>query len=126
VKSLLVAIVDDDEALRSSVVDLMRAVGHRAEPFTSGEALLASSSLQLFDCIIADIHMPGMSGPDLVRTLRQWGATTPAILITAQPDRHLDDESISAGAHSLLRKPFQTQTLLDRVERSLANEHPER
>jgi FixJ family two-component response regulator len=122
VKNPLVAIIDDDDALRFSVLDLMQSAGYRAEPFASAEALLASANLRLFDCIIADIHMPGMSGLDLVRTLRGRGTRTPAILITAQPERRLDDEAVAVGARCLLRKPFDTQTLLDHVERSLTDE----
>jgi FixJ family two-component response regulator len=121
VTSPLVAIIDDDEALCSSLVDLLRAAGYRAEPFPSAEAFLASTNL--FDCVIADIHMPGMGGLDLARRLQE-GPMTPVILITALPDRHLDDDAISVGAQCLLRKPFETRTLLDHVERSLFNERP--
>jgi FixJ family two-component response regulator len=115
----LVAIIDDDEALCSSLVDLMRATGYRAEPFLSGEAFLTSSECSDCDCIIADIHMPGMGGLDLVRELQGRGIMTPVILITALPDKHLDDEAASTGALCLLRKPFETSSLLDYVERSL-------
>lgn len=115
----LVAIIDDDEALCSSLVDLMRATGYRAEPFLSGEAFLTSSECFDCDCIIADIHMPGMGGLDLVRELHGQGIMTPVILITALPDKHLDDEAASIGALCLLRKPFETSSLLDYVKRSL-------
>ena len=115
----LVAIVDDDEALCSSLVDLMRATGYRAEPFLSGEAFLSSSECSDCDCIIADIHMPEMGGLDLVRELQGRGIMTPVILITALPDKHLDDEAASTGALCLLRKPFETSSLLDYDERSL-------
>ena len=115
----LVAIIDDDEALCSSLVDLMRATGYRAEPFLSGETFLTSSDCLDCDCIIADIHMPGMGGLDLVRELHGQGIMTPVILITALPDKHLDDEAVSIGALCLLRKPFETSSLLDCVERSL-------
>ena len=115
----LVAIIDDDEALCSSLVDLMRATGYRAEPFLSGEAFLTSSECSDCDCIIPDIHMPEMGGLDLVRELQGRGIMTPVILITALPDKHLDDEAASTGALCLLRKPFETSSLLDYVERSL-------
>jgi len=124
--SPLVAIVEDDEALCFSLVDLMRSVGYHAEPFTSAESLLASSNLLVFDCVIADVHMPGMSGLNLVRNLQHQGCMTPVILITALPDRQLDDDAISVGAQRLLRKPFETKALLDCVERSLSNERPRR
>jgi FixJ family two-component response regulator len=126
VTSPLVAIIDDDEALCSSLVDLMRSAGYRAEPYTSAETFLISSNLFGSECILADIHMPGMSGLKLLRKLHEQGITTPVILITALPDKHLDDEAISLGAQCLLRKPFETTTLLDWVERSLSNEPPAR
>jgi FixJ family two-component response regulator len=126
VTSPFVAIIDDGETLCSSLVDLMRSVGYRAEPFASAEALLTSSNFFSWDCVIADVHMPGMGGLNLVRRLHEQGVVTPVILITALPDTHLDDEAISAGAQCLLRKPFETNSLLDCVERSLSNERPRR
>jgi FixJ family two-component response regulator len=119
VKSPFIAIIDDDEALCSSLVDLMRSVGYLAEPFVSAEEFLDSRHLYKLDCIIADVHMPGMGGLDLLRKLHEQGVTTPVILVTALPDKQLDDDAISAGAVCLLRKPFETSSLLDCVERSL-------
>ena len=124
--SPLVAIIDDDEALCSSLADLMRSIGYRAERFASAEAFLASPNLFLFDCVIADVDMPGLSGLTLVRKLREQGGGVPVILITALPDKQLDDEAISVGAQSLLRKPFETRALLDCVERGVADERPPR
>jgi CheY-like chemotaxis protein len=114
-----VAVVDDDEALCSSLVDLMRSIGYRAEPFYSAETFLVSADRSSMDCIIADVHMPGMGGLDLLRELREQGDSTPVILITALPDKHLDDEAASRGALCLLRKPFEIASLLDCIERSL-------
>jgi FixJ family two-component response regulator len=119
VTSPLVSIIDDDEALCSSLADLLRSVGYRVEQHSSAETFLASSNLFSLDCILADIHLPGMSGLDLLRRLHEQGITTPAILITALPDQHLDAEAISLGAQCLLRKPFETNSLLDCVETSL-------
>lgn len=120
--SPLVAIIDDDDALCSSLVDLMRSVGYRAEPYTSAETFLTSSNLYSLDCVLADVQMPGMSGLDLLRKLHEQGIMTPVILITARPDNHLDDQAVSLGAQCLLRKPFESNSLLDCVERSLSNE----
>jgi len=119
VTSPLISIIDDDEALCSSLVDLLRSVGYRAEQHNSAEAFLASPNPSRVDCILADIHMPGMSGLDLLRRLHERGIMTPVILITALPDKHLDDEATALGAQCLLRKPFETNLLLDCVERSL-------
>jgi FixJ family two-component response regulator len=119
VKRPLVSIVDDDEALCACVADLLRSVGYRAEQHRSAETFLMSSNLSSLDGILADIHMPGMSGLDLLQKLHERGITTPVILITALPDKHLDDEAISLGVQCLLRKPFETTYLLECVERSL-------
>ena len=122
----LLAIIDDDEELCWSLVDLMRSDGYRAEPYTSAETFLTSSNLFSLDCILADVHMPGMSGLNLLRELHEQGIMTPVILVTALPDKHLDDEAVSLGAKCLLRKPFESNSLLDCVERSLSNERPTR
>lgn len=102
----------------------MRSIGYCAEPYYSAEAFLASANLFNSQCIVVDVNMPGMSGLDLVRRLHEQGIMKPVILITALAGKHLDDEAISAGAHSLLRKPFKTDCLLDLIERSLSNERP--
>jgi FixJ family two-component response regulator len=126
VTSPFVAIVDDDEALCSALVDLMHSAGYRAEPYASAETFLTSPNVLSSDCIVADIHMPGMSGLQLARSLQERGITTPVILITALPDQQLDDEATAVGACGLLRKPFETSVFLDCVARSLSNEHPQR
>jgi FixJ family two-component response regulator len=120
VSRFFIAIIDDDEELCSSLVDFMRSVGHRAEPFASAEKFLSSPNLPIFDCIVTDVHMPGMSGFDLVRRLRKEERAAPVILITALPYNHLDAEALSAGALSLMRKPFEAEALLEFVERSLS------
>ncbi|WP_454630728.1 response regulator transcription factor [Bradyrhizobium cenepequi] len=114
-----VGVVDDDEGLCLSLVDLMRSIGYRAEPFDRAETLLSYADRFSFDCIIADVHMPGMGGLDLVRELQAQNITAPVILITALPHDQLDDEALSIGAFGLLRKPFDTSTLLEYLERSL-------
>ena len=114
-----VAIVDDDPQLCASLGDLMQAIGYRAKPFASAEAFLLSASLRSFNCIIADVHMPGMGGLNLVRELQVQDITTPVILITALPGEHLEREAISLGALCLLRKPFEISALLGCVEKGL-------
>jgi FixJ family two-component response regulator len=114
-----IAVVDDDEALCSSLVDLMRSIGYRAEPFASAEAFLMSPNRFGLHCIIADVHMPGMGGLNLLHALREQAIETPVVLITALTDQHLDEEAASRGALCLLRKPFEMSSLLDHIDRSL-------
>jgi FixJ family two-component response regulator len=116
VTSPLVAIIDDDEALCSSILDLLCSVGRRAQQYNSAESFLASSNLSSFDCILADIDMPGMSGLDLLPKLHELGITAPILLMTALPDKHLEAEAIALGARGLLRKPFEENSLLDWIE----------
>src|ERR1700758_2128949 len=97
----------------------MRSIGYCAESFASVERLLTFDNLPSVDCIIADVYMPGMSGLDLIREIHERGIRTPVILVTALPQRQLDEEASSVGALCLLRKPFETRSLLDWVERSL-------
>jgi FixJ family two-component response regulator len=112
VRGPLIAIVDDDDLLRASLVDLMRSLGYRAESYGSGEAFLAASDPRRFDHVIADVQMPGMGGLDLVRKLQELGDMPPVILITGLRDRRLDDQAAAAGARCLLRKPFDSTALL--------------
>jgi FixJ family two-component response regulator len=119
VKVPFVGVVDDDEALCLSLVDLMRSIGCRSEPFDRAEALLSYADRFSFDCIIADVHMPGMGGLNLVRELQLEKVGAPVILITGLPHTHLDEEARSAGAFSLLRKPFETSVLLECLDRIL-------
>ncbi len=126
VRNSLIAIIDDDEALCTSLVDLMLSVGYRAEPFFQAETLLTSPNLFRYDCVIADVDMPGIGGLIVARKLRERDKWIPVILITALPDGQLEAEAISVGALCLLRKPLETQTLLDRLARSLSSERPSR
>jgi FixJ family two-component response regulator len=114
----LIGVVDDDEALCSSLADLMRSVGYRSEAFSSAETLLICDDLLNFDCIVADVHMPGMGGLNLIAELRRQGIITPVVLITALSHAHLDGQAMSTGAFCLLRKPFETSSLIACVERS--------
>jgi FixJ family two-component response regulator len=119
VTSPLIVIIDDDEALRASLTDLMRSAGYQAEAFASAEAFLQSTLPTLFDCAIADIQMPEMGGADLLRKLREEGIRAPVILMTGLQNKCLDDEAASIGAQHLLRKPFEIEFLLNCVEASI-------
>lgn len=124
IQDLLIAVIDDDDALCSSLVDLLRSAGYLAEPFASAEMFLASRHSFNLGCIIADVHMPGMGGLDLLRRLRDQNIAIPVVLVTALADEQLDDAAIAAGAFFFLRKPFRGSSMLDCVGWSLMRAVP--
>jgi FixJ family two-component response regulator len=115
----LVVIVDDDESIRESIQSLIRSVGFRAEVFPSAEELLDSDLLQDTDCLILDVRMDGMSGPQLQRRLNEMGSKIPIIFITAHSTEQLRIEALMAGAIKFLSKPFREEDLLDSIELAL-------
>ncbi|WP_445147224.1 response regulator [Dyella sp. Tek66A03] len=111
-RPLLVSVVDDDESVRESLPDLLREFGFAVEAFASAEAFLASSHIETTDCLILDIAMPGMSGPDLQRELIRRGHAIPVIFITAHGDPAERLRLIRQGAVDCLFKPFSEAALL--------------
>jgi FixJ family two-component response regulator len=120
VDDALIAVIDDDEATRSALAGLMRAKGFDVRIYGSAEDFLKSDSRQASRCIITDIQMPGLSGIDLKQQLKAENCATPVIMITARAEPQLHSQALASGAHSLLRKPFKAQALIDCVERALA------
>jgi FixJ family two-component response regulator len=115
----LIAIVDDDEAVRSALQGLMKAVGLRARSFASAEEFLGSHLYQQTACLIADIRMPGMSGLELQAKLNSENCRIPTIFITAHGDEKMRMRALRAGAVEFLAKPFDDQALLDSVRAAL-------
>jgi len=115
----LVSVVDDDESLRESLPDLLREFGFDAEAFPSAEDFLASDALNRSKCLILDIAMPGMSGPDLQRELTRRGRKLPIVFITAQDDGSVRDRLLAKGASDVLFKPFGDAALLDALDAAL-------
>ena len=111
--SLLVSIVDDDESVRESLPDLVRQFGFSAQAFPSAEAFLASEFVDETRCLILDIAMPGMSGPDLQRILKSRQKAIPIIFITATGDRSVRSRLLADGGAECLFKPFSDTALLD-------------
>lgn len=107
----LVYVVDDDEAVRESLVILLEAEGIAAESFDSGKSFLANADLARAGFLIFDIHMPAMSGLDLLTRLRSQGVSTPAMVLTGRSDATLDAAAKRLGA-VMLSKPPEDQTLL--------------
>jgi FixJ family two-component response regulator len=113
--SPFVAIVDDEEPIRKALKRLMRAANVEAEAFASGADFLASLAGRRPDCVILDLHMPGMSGLHVLQRLQQSGAPLPAIVITAYDEPETRTHCLAAGAAAYLRKPLDDRLLLDAV-----------
>lgn len=114
-----IAVVDDDEAVRAAIQNLVRSLGLRAATFDSAEAFLASSSCGSAACLIADVHMPGISGIELQARLAAMGNRMPVILITAFPRDQARLQAESCGALGYLGKPFDPRILVDFIDRAL-------
>ena len=118
-KRPLISIVDDDEALRVSLEDLIRSVGFRVQGFPSAEAFLRSNQVQTTDCLILDVRMPGMTGLGLQRDLRSESADLPIIFITAYENPDVRAQALEAGAAAFLYKPFYEEDLLGAINAAL-------
>jgi FixJ family two-component response regulator len=118
-KPFLVTVVDDSESVRESLPDLLKYEGYAVQVFASAEAYLASEATDQTSCLILDVGLPGMSGPDLQQELIRRGTSVPIVFITAQGDKSLQPRLIAAGAAACLFKPFSDTTLLEAVESAL-------
>jgi FixJ family two-component response regulator len=107
----LVSVVDDDESVRESLPDLLREFGFTVEAFASAEEFLASDRISHPRCLILDVAMPGMSGPDLQRELTRRGIGIPIVFITAHGDETARSRLIGQGAVACLLKPFSDTAL---------------
>ena len=122
VREYLIAVVDDDNSFRSALVDSLASLGYTARGFASAEEFIAWESNAACDCAITDIHMPGMSGLDLAKLLRERPRALPVVMITARSDPGIDVHAASTGAICLLRKPLDTNALIDCLDRALGVE----
>jgi FixJ family two-component response regulator len=115
----MIAIVDDDEAVRSSIANLIRSLGFGADPFASGEELLRSHRLDDTCCVITDMQMPGMTGLELQGLLLAQRHMMPIIFITAYPEERTRRHAIAAGAVGFFSKPFDGAGLIHCIEKAL-------
>jgi FixJ family two-component response regulator len=115
----LVSVVDDDESVRESLPDLLRELGFAAEAFSSAEEFLESDPAGRTQCLILDVSMPGMTGPELQRELSQRGTKIPIIFITAHADETVRPTLLEQGAVECLFKPFSETELLEALEAAL-------
>jgi FixJ family two-component response regulator len=114
-----VFIVDDDEAVRSSIMFLLKTLGLRTEPFASAQEFLATFDATRGGCLVLDVRMPGMSGLQLQEELNARGALLPIIFITGHGDIPMAVEAMQHGAMDFLQKPFRDQELVDCITRAL-------
>ena len=119
IEHLLVSIVDDDESVRESLPDLLREFGFAARAFSSAEEFLASDFIEQTRCLLLDITMPGMSGPDLQQELKRRRQEIPIVFITAQRDETVRSRLIELGAVECLFKPFSETALLEALNTAL-------
>jgi len=117
----LVAIVDDDDSMRSALQGLLKSVGLPAQAFASGEEFLRSGQHRQIACLIADIRMPGMSGLELQAQLNAEHCRIPIIFITAHGDEKMRMQALRAGAVEFMAKPFNDEALLESVRAALEN-----
>jgi FixJ family two-component response regulator len=118
-KTNLIAVVDDDDSMRSAIEGLLKSVGLQAQAFASAEEFLRSGQQHQAACLIADIRMPGMSGLELQAHLNIERCRIPTIFITAHGDEKMRLQALRAGAVEFLSKPFDDEALLDGVRAAL-------
>ncbi len=116
-----VFVVDDDDAVRDSLLELLGSVGIDAEGFSSAQAFLETFKLAMEGCLVLDIRMPGMSGLELQQKLAERGSILPIIFITGHGDVPMAVEAMKRGATEFIQKPFRDQELLDCIHSALEN-----
>ena len=115
----LISVVDDDESVRESLPDLLNEFGFEAQTFSSAEEFLASESLDETKCLVLDVAMPGMTGPDLQLELTRRDREVPIVFITGQRDAAIRLRLIAQGAVDCLFKPFEPTDLLQALNTAL-------
>ena len=123
-KVSLVSVVEDDQFFRESMRRLMRSLGYAVEAFPSAADFLASARLGETACLIADIHMPAMTGLELHRRLIDIGRAIPTILVTAYPDNDVRARALNDGVVCYLRKPVDEERLLRCLRAALHSGEP--
>ena len=114
-----VAVVDDDPSMRAAMQRVLRAAGFNALAFDTAEDFLAAGPLPSLGCLVLDVRLPGLSGPDLHRQLRQSGTAPPVIFVTAHDTASVRTEVGALDPVAFLTKPFEGRLLLDAVKRAL-------
>ena len=116
---LLVSVVDDDQSVRESLPDLLKELGFAARIFSSAEEFLVSGAALHSSCLLLDVAMPAMSGPELLRELRRRNLRIPVIFITARRDELARSQMLDDGAVECLFKPFGDTALLQALNKAV-------
>jgi FixJ family two-component response regulator len=115
----VVSVVDDDESVRESLPDFLKSFGFDVQAFGSAEAFLSSDCIHSTGCLILDVAMPRMTGPDLQLELARRGHDIPTVFITAQPPEHVRSLRTGPGVVAWLCKPFTDTAILEAVRTAL-------
>lgn len=116
----LIAIVDDDQSFRDSLRRLLKSLGYTVAVFSSAAEFLASPKLAATACLVADVHMPAITGVELFRRLIETGHAIPTILVTAYPDSGVRERVLTAGVKCYLHKPLEEAHLIGCLRSALA------
>lgn len=122
----VIHVVDDDEALRDSLVWMLESNGYRVRPFASAEDFLAVCDGRMTGCLLLDVRMPGISGLEMFELLRGRDCGLPVIFITGHGDVPMAVEALKRGAEDFIEKPFGERDVLRVIEEALARERDER
>lgn len=115
----LISVVDDDESIRESLPDLLSELGFASQTFSSAEEFLVSSHIDKTSCLVLDVAMPGMTGPELQGELASRGFGIPIVFITAQRDEAMRPRLLALGAAECLLKPFSEDDLLKALKTAI-------
>lgn len=118
----IIALVDDDESVRESLPDLLRSFGFRVQAFASANAFLRDAEIDLLGCLVLDVAMPGMTGPQLQQELIRQKRAVPIVFITAHSDDGAWSDLLNSGAVACLVKPFSESAIVGAIRSALGRE----
>lgn len=122
----IVSIIDDDEDVRDSLVELIESIGLQTKSYASAISFLDEADINQAGCILADVRMPGMSGIELQHKLNELDASQPLIIMTGHGDITMAVQAMKDGAFEFLQKPFRDQELLDYISKALEQDSKNR
>ena len=122
--SPVIAVVEDDDAMREALSDLLQVLGLPCCTFDRAESFLAAHENLAFGCLISDVRLPGISGLDLLQRLKEMGSTMPVIITTSYTDASIRSRALEGGAYVYLTKPFADEVLLRHLNSALRSNIP--